>query len=66
MIISDIIDALKILENFNTYTIEEISKLMEEQGYEKLSKEKIKQLRAYKNQGATNSDLVSNKLIDLK
>lgn len=66
MQILDIIEAIKILENFNTYTIEELSNLLEKQGYEKLSKDKMKQIRAYKNQGATNSDLISNKIIDLK
>lgn len=66
MQITDILDAIKILENFNTYTIEELSNLLEKQGYEKLSKEQIKKLRACKNQGATNSDFISNKLIDLK
>jgi hypothetical protein len=66
MIISDIIDALKILENFNTYTIEDISELLESQGYKKLSKDEIKKLKSYKNQGATNSDLLSEELIQLK
>lgn len=66
MKIIDVVEAIKTLENFNTYSIEKLSKLLEEQGYTKLSKEKIKQLSAYKRQGATNSDLISDKLIDLK
>ena len=66
MQITDVIEAIKTLENFNTYSIEEISELLEKQGYEKISKEKMKLLRAYKNQGATNSDLMSDKLINLK
>lgn len=66
MQITDVIDAIKILENFNSYTLEELVKLLEDQEYEKVSKEQFKKLRAYKNQGATNADLINQNLINLK